>query len=158
MAFIVTGPLYGPHSRTQNFCDKNGNPVIFKDMGKAKELLALLGYSEADIEIYGVDIKEVNFIAKKKTKDSECKENLNGAIVNLLDRLIEETDKDSFDVSIAEGLSGLLGPYKACALLTANQRDVVVDCVEMSLDCSEDVSAALFALYNFIIEKRRIYS
>lgn len=72
----------------------------------------------------------------------------------LFSRLEQETDRDSFDVSIADKLSALLGPDETCRLLTADQRDIVVDSVEMSLDCSGFVSESLMALYRFIIKAR----
>lgn len=74
----------------------------------------------------------------------------------LLKRLAAETDKNSFDVSIASNLCELLGPDETGELLTADQKKIVIEYVEMALDCSLFVSEPFITLYRHLIKIRAV--
>lgn len=87
----------------------------------------------------------------KKVKHNEVYETKKA---ELLKRLAAETDKNSFDVSVADNLCELLGPDETGELLTADQKEIVIDYVEMTLDCSGFVSKPLMTLYKHLIKIR----
>lgn len=74
--------------------------------------------------------------------------------IALLKRLLAETDKNHFDISIATGLCKWLGPKEASDLLTKDHKDIIVNSVESLMDFSEPVSPSLLTLYKFIVKEK----
>ncbi len=71
MGFYITRPINGISLNGVEYVrDENDNPIIFENMGKAKEFLAKHGYNETNIENEGIDFEEVNPVTPKPVTES----------------------------------------------------------------------------------------
>ena len=76
-----------------------------------------------------------------------------------LDNLLEELkaarhDQDSFDLSIADALCDFYEPSEVCAMLTDDQKELVIIGVENERDWYNPVSKNLAELYDCISEEQ----
>lgn len=70
MAFYITRPINGISLNGVEYVrDENDEPIIFENMGKAKEFLAKHGYCETDIENEGIDFEEVDPVTPKSVTE-----------------------------------------------------------------------------------------
>lgn len=77
------------------------------------------------------------------------------SLENLLEELrAARNDPDSFDLSIADALCAVYEPSEVCAMLTDDQKELVIIGVENERDWYNPVSKNLAELYDCICEEQ----